>query len=420
MKIYRLDELVAYVREHSPFFKTLYARVPQAGAELTDLPILDQADYWDANGLKDNRILTGPQADGIVFKSGGTTGRPKFSIFTKAEWEAFTQTFARGLDRGGLHSGERVANLFYAGDLYASFLFILHSMDRAAHPPVQFPIGGGTSPASILKTVQEFQIDVLAGVPTTLLTLAEFYAANAAQYPGVRPVKVLFGGESMYADQRVRLQQIFPNIKIQSIGCASVDGGPLGYADLGCKPDEHRAFGRETILEIVDEVSDQPITGLGVAGRLVLTNLTRRLMPILRYPAGDRAEWLEPVDAPDRKFRLLGRSEEAARVGPVSVYFEDVRAFLQCHFANVAITQFQLLITHTGSRDRLTLRLVNEGSGTLGEAVRAEFHRERPMFADSVHAGLIHELAVEFITTRDLIANPRTGKLSRIIDRRTG
>ena len=60
--------------------------------------------------------------------------------------------------------------------------------------------------------------------------------------PGIN--RLLFGGESLYPDQRAILLSAFPNARAASIGYASVDAGLLGYADSACGPDEHRVFDR--------------------------------------------------------------------------------------------------------------------------------------------------------------------------------
>jgi phenylacetate-CoA ligase len=52
------------------------------------------------------------------------------------------------------------------------------------------------------------------------------------------------------------------------------------------------------------------------------------------------------------------------------------------------------------------------------ERVRAAVYRERPMFNDLLRDGLVHPLAIEWVEHGDLIVNPRTGKLRRIVDNR--
>jgi len=115
-----LKEIVENAKSHSPYYKLLYAN--SKFVNLSDLPITDQNKFWESN------VLTSDKRDGIVFKSGGSTGAPKYSYFTSLEWQSFTESFGMGIAEGILSDDDRVANLFYVGDLYASFLFIKDSL----------------------------------------------------------------------------------------------------------------------------------------------------------------------------------------------------------------------------------------------------------------------------------------------------
>ncbi|MFX5046192.1 hypothetical protein ABTC39_20460, partial [Acinetobacter baumannii] len=79
----------------------------------------------------------------------------------------------------------------------------------------------------------------------------------------------------------------FPNARIASIGCACVDAGLIGLSTPDCLADEHRVFEPETIVEIIDEATGEPIDEINRSGMLVVTSLTRTLMPLIRYPVGD-------------------------------------------------------------------------------------------------------------------------------------
>ena len=94
-----LGELLAFVRAHSPFYKDFYAAVPLGSTRLTDYPVLDSQRFWAANTVQDNQVFTAPVTEGITFKSGGTTGQPKYSVFTYAEWRSFTDAFGQGMRR---------------------------------------------------------------------------------------------------------------------------------------------------------------------------------------------------------------------------------------------------------------------------------------------------------------------------------
>src|ERR1044071_2809829 len=136
-----LQELVSFVRRNSPYYAELYRDVPEEISHITQLPIIDQTEYWAANTWRDNRLLTGPVGDAGVYKTGGTTGRPKLSPWTRSEHYDSTSAFGAGMVRAGLKPGHRVANLFRAGEMYGGFLYIEASLHNAPVDNVRLPIG---------------------------------------------------------------------------------------------------------------------------------------------------------------------------------------------------------------------------------------------------------------------------------------
>jgi phenylacetate-CoA ligase len=416
MKTYFLEEIIQFAREFSPYYRELYKG--SHSIVLSELPVTNQEDFWKS------RVLTNENPRGIVFKSGGSSGAPKFSYFTHDEWISFTKYFGEGMSKGILEDGDRVGNLFYVGDLYASFLFIKDSLqwiDPDFKSISQFPIAGATDFKNILQSIEEFNINVIVGVPSQILKLVEFFDQNRNSFPRVNIEKILFGGESLYEDQEIALKNIFPKVQTSSIGYASVDGGLLGFSSLDCEPSEHRVFDQATIIEIVDPDTNEVINEKGIVGKVLLTNLTRKLMPIIRYPAGDLAMWIEEAGENCRKFKLMGRSDEGARVGTITVYFDDTRKLVIDTLSEFSGIQFQMSIEHFENKDQLTLVISGhqlKGSGELVSRVESAFKREKKVYEDVLTKGLIHPLKVEFVEMNLMESNQRTGKLKRVIDKR--
>ncbi|WP_329201108.1 MULTISPECIES: phenylacetate--CoA ligase family protein [unclassified Streptomyces] len=433
MSAQQLPDLIRFARHNSPYYRDLYASLPPHADRLTDLPVIDQQDFWAANTLRDNRVLTGPLSEATVYKTGGTTGSPKFSVYTRDEWRTFVTSFGQGLVDAGLRPGHRVADLFYAGELYASFLFVLDSLAHAPVDNVRLPIGGGAPLESTIPTLRELSAQVLAGTPTTLCRLAEQVVSGGVRLDSVE--LLLFGGEALFEDQRRLLAAAFPRAEARSIGYASVDAGLLGRPVPGSDTRVHRPFSPYTVVEILDDATGEPVTEPGRPGRVVVTSLFRRLMPIIRFPAGDRAEW---TGTGPGHFRILGRAEEGVRVGPVSLYTQDVQNAVAAADTAGRVVGLQLVVRRWDGRDGLVLRLATapgddgassgassgacgepaDGLRTLAQAVLAELETARPLYPDSVRAGFVHPPTVEWARHRDLAVNPRTGKLVRVLDER--
>jgi phenylacetate-CoA ligase len=416
MQKWTLKEIIEHAKANSPYYSELYKGIDST--KLSDLPVVDQTSFWKSE------VVTSKDLDGIVFKSGGSTGSPKYSYFTNLEWAAFTEAMGQGMAEGIIEDGDKLANLFYAGDLYASFLFIkdsLQSIPVSKKKVSQFPIAGQTDDEQILKVLEEFSINTIIGVPSAMLTMLQKYAKNKSKYPKLKIEKMLFGGEALYDDQFKAIKEIFPEIKISSVGYASVDGGLLGFSSTDCANGEHRVLDGVHIIEIVNPDTGALIKEKNVAGKVLLTNLVRKLMPIIRYPAGDLAMWVEDENTANRKFKLQGRSDEAARLGTLSVYFEDTRVVIMKALSECSGVQFQMILKHYDHKDELTFKIAGQDlleTSKLKQAVLEAFIKDKSGYSDILKKGLIHPLKIDVVEMDKLETNTRTGKMKRVIDSR--
>ena len=413
----KLNELVQYARKNAPLYGALYLNLPEVVEDVTELPVIDHTSFWSANTIADNQVLTAPLTEAVVYKTGGSTGAPKFACYTRGEWDDFATDIGLDMASNGLRSGHRVANLFYAGELYASFMLFGQSLTSITMDTVRLPVAGSAPPEVIHQVLADFSVEVVMGTPTTLCRVANYLLEHDHQQTSVE--YLFFSGEPVFSDQRRLLLAAFPNAEICSLVYGSVDGGLIGHALRGPDQRVFRAPTRDAIIEILDDDTGEPIREPGRSGRLIKTDLRRRLMPILRYPVGDRAEWL---DFESGLFRLQGRHAEGVRLGPVTIYTEDVRRVANELTAADAIIGMQLVAYRADGRDGMVVRLAARPDFTGTEATGVEFvtrlNTSRPMIPEHVDAGMIHPVKVEWKRYNELAVNPRTGKLRAVIDER--
>lgn len=418
---YSPDELIVCARQRAPFYRRLYEGQPETPT-LADLPVVDLDAYWLAHAHNRREVLTETQQDGFVLNSSGTSGTPKFSYCAASEWEASVGLSARSFDEAGLQDGDRVTTLFATGSLYASLLFATESLKRIRAGVVQFPVGYSAAFADAARVIETFNINVLAGFPTHLLRVID--ALDAGKTDPARLEHIIYAGELFSPDQQASLRTRFPGLQIHSAGYASVEGGPIGYADAGCVGSEHRVYDGGTVVEILDEETGESIEEVGRSGRIVFTSLVRRLMPLIRFPTGDLAQWHEPTGQPNRKFSLLGRAGQGVRIATYNVGLSDVTAWLEPLREPYGIEHFQLVAAREGPLDCLTFRLVARASAQAltagGDQILRVFQEKRPDIQTAVEMGIIHPPRVEWIGRDQLIINERTGKMLAVVDRRKG
>lgn len=420
-----LRDIVCFVRKHSPYYAQLYQDTSRDtnGAKLRSLPLVDHRSYWIANTIgDDNTVRTGPLVDGVIFKTGGTTGNPKFTALNQAELQRTTTQLGSGLAAAGLQTGDRIANMFYAGELGGSFLLHVLSIMVSPTPAVHVPIGGLQDPTVTENLLVECGVTAILSTVTSLVRLAQYMLPRNKALPLIRAV--MFGGEALYPDQRKLLSSLFPNATFRGCIFGSMDGGVIGQAvgvaDVDDDPQVYQVQTASTIREIcADEEGHDVIIENGVQGDLVATSLTRRLTPVIRYPTGDRGEW---VDYSKGIFRVSGRGNIAIRLGPVSLDLSDLRRVIHDTLAPVAVTATQAVLTHVDGRDGMMILAVAQPSDGQESAKRflLALWRERPMLERHSELGLIGDIVLSFVPWEKLVISPRSGKTMDIVDRRLG
>ncbi|MFJ2365995.1 AMP-binding protein [Pseudomonas sp. NPDC087697] len=415
---YSFEEILSHSRKHSRYYKTHFRYLPEHHCTVEKLPLTIASDYWSGSAnLNTWPVLTGKTEDALIYKTGGSTGQEKLAAYTRTEWQNMVTHFGNALSEQ-LCDGDRVANLFFAGDLYASFLFIHDSLAHVGPSICEFPFAGKVDSADLATAVAEQQINVLAGVPAQLLRFAAYLIEQHCVLPQV--TTVLYGGESLFAAQLSMLAQVFPKARTASIGYACVDAGLVGASTRDCEVGEHRVFDGQTVVEIVDEHTHEVIEACNRPGQLIITNLTRKLMPLLCYPVGDRACWREPSGTPKRKFALLGRSEQSnrIRIGVASLFQEEMGEILQ-RLADC--WQWQLVIESVGVKDRMSLMWAPaQGSSSIEtktRAIHAALLGQYPEINQMIGNGQL-ECVVRPCTASALLLHPRSGKQRRIVDLR--
>lgn len=354
----------------------------------------------------------------LFFKSGGSTGDPKLSIFNYDDYHHQMRAAAYGLVAAGLDvKQDRCMNLFFAGGLYGgfvSFFTILEELEA-----VQFPMAGINDLEMVARTIISQKCNVLLGMPSYIIQL---FTHNAELFRKNRVVeKILYGGEHFNESQRRHFQKEFGVQIIRSSGYGSVDAGPIGYQCTHCTGAVHHLHSRLHILELLDLEADSPVAD-GEPGRVVLTSLARAGQKIERYDIGDLARAVKGTCECGRRsprFELLGRHGDVFRIG--TAFFNYGK------FVQITGEVFDF-----GGELQIVLR---SGENAKREELAIYLSQHQPHSVEQIRLGLLdnyadlHEivvqeklldLSVKYVDSASLQRTAGSGKLRRIIDERAG
>ncbi|MEA5115809.1 MAG: aldehyde dehydrogenase family protein [Geobacteraceae bacterium] len=417
----RLNRVLHVARMKSPFYRDRLPLQPLAGlAELSAIPVLEQGDFRSHLPPYGEGLLTGQLGNSISFSSGGTSGKPKFVYRTMAETRRNARGMAKSMALNLIGEGDIVANLFFAGNMWASFVSVNMALEEiGAHV---LPIGGHVPMENIISFLRSFKVDAALSIPSVLVGIAQYVEKHGITDLSIR--KIGYGGEHMPEATRRYVASVLNTELIRSASYAINDTGVAGYQCAHCTGSVHHVNEDLHILEIVDPETRRPLLP-GEAGDIVLTNIDRTLMPVIRYNVGDRGRMVEggcPCGRTTRRFELLGRSDEVVVIGADNVSIDAIAACveqvpgLSQYFAIYGKTKngMDLLAVRVESLEQLAETEKSALSGKLVETIL----REKPVIAANFVSGVIARPEVTVLAPGELPRNPRTGKIKRVVEER--
>lgn len=364
----RLDALLKYARERSPFYKELYADMGD-DYSLTDIPAVSKPELMARfdDVLTDQNITMeridaftqdldniGRMIDGkyLIFKTSGSTGNPAVVLYDKRNIDvssaiAAFRTFARKEDfRRFMKYGKKTAGVFADYGFYLACGMSRYLQLKMPRQRTKITVDVNAPEEEIIKQLNAFQPAMLSGYPSNLALLAGFEELN------INPDVVITGGELLTEEIRRKLTDKFGCYIQTHYSCT--EGG-----EIACECEERHLHINEdwVIVEPVD-ADNNPVPFGEMSDKVLITNLSNYIQPFIRYELTDRVIvhnekckcgrttlWLEIEGRTDDILEF----DNGVRVAPMSLYkvLEEVKT----------IRRFQLV---QRASDRVELRMISD------------------------------------------------------------
>ena len=315
-QIGKLRESLAYASRHSPFYRRQFSGC--AGFSIVDFQEFESLPFTTAQDLAGNPLefLSVSQSDVarvVTIRSSGTTGQPKRVFFDKADLDLTVDFFQHGMS-ALVQAGQRVLILMPGGMPGSVGDLLVEGLARMGaagivHGPVQ-------EPADALDEILAHRAECLVGIPVQVLSLVRHPESARIPRGFIRSVLLStdYVPESIVAEiQRTWGCRVYQHYGMTEMGygggveCDAQDGYHLREADL--------------LVEIVDPATGRKLPD-GVSGEVVVTTLTRRAMPLIRYRTSDMARILPeycPCGSSLRRLsKVQGRLANAAALGSLN------------------------------------------------------------------------------------------------------
>jgi phenylacetate-CoA ligase len=423
----RLRFVVGYVYERVPFYRQ---RLDEAGVDpkaFGGLKDLHQLPFTRKDHLRENYpfgLFAVPREEvARIHASSGTTGKPTVVGYTKKDLQVFAEVVARSLAAAGARPGMMLHNAYGYG-LFTGGLG-LHGGAEALGMTV-VPVSGGMTERQVML-IQDFRPEVISCTPSYAQTLAEAFRKRGVSPEALSLEYAVLGAEPWTEAIRKQVDEGLGVRSTNIYGLSEIIGPGVANECVEERQGSH-IWEDHFLPEVVDPDTGEPLPE-GKVGVLVLTNLTKEAMPLLRYWTGDLTFLTyEPCACGRTHVRMgpiLGRTDDMLIIRGVNVYPTQVEAVLLG--IPEVVPYYQIVVRREGTLDEAELKVeVSEeffreiGEKALSDEVIEADHRLHALKEKVAHK-IKDTIGVSMRVT--LLAPgqaPRSegGKLRRVLDLR--
>jgi phenylacetate-CoA ligase len=366
LQLYRLQSLVEWAYERSPFWKekldTAGVR-PAAMQRLTDLqrlPFLTKTELVAEQEAHPpyGTLLTGPPEVGVAYHhTSGTTGRTPFRVVESArDWAWGANAWARALYAFGLRETDVVYLPFGYGP-FIGFWGAHYGIQRIGATTVA---GGAQSSEGRIRQIIDIGATAIVATPSYAIRLGQVAAEMGIDLATETRVELsIHAGEpgpSIPATKAL-LEGIWGSRAGDFLGMTET-AGITAYQCDGQSGGLH--LSEDYFLEeVVDPVSLEPVSD-GEIGERVCTAFAIGLIPIIRYRTGDLVRRVPGATCPcGRTFDLylggvVGRADDMRVIRGTNVYPSAVEGVVR-QYAD--IREFRIVLTRANDLDEITVEV---------------------------------------------------------------
>ncbi|WP_018465789.1 phenylacetate--CoA ligase family protein [Calidithermus timidus] len=424
----RLREQVAYVYERVPFYRQA---LDERGLKPGDIRGLEDIHKLPFTRKKDLRetypfgLFAVPRHElARIHASSGTTGKPTVVGYTKGDLEIFAEVVARSLAAAGCEPGMMLHNAYGYG-LFTGGLGLHGGAEKLGM--IVVPVSGGMTERQIML-IQDFKPEVICCTPSYAQTLAEEFRKRGVSPEEISLKYAVLGAEPWTEAIRKSVDEGLGVKSTNIYGLSEIIGPGVSNEDVNERDGLSYIWEDHFYPEVVHPESGEVLPE-GEVGVLVLTTLTKKAMPVLRYWTGDLTYITREPAASGRTHarmaQIRGRTDDMLIVRGVNVYPTQIEAVLT-QIPEVA-PHYQIVLRRERTMDEVELKL--EVAEPFFREVGAQMLSDEVVEADHRLSALRDKVAHKIkdnigVSVKVTLLSPGTaprsegGKLKRVADLR--
>ena len=291
-----------------------------------------------------------------IHASSGTTGKPTVVGYTAGDIDVWTQLMARSIYAAGGRPGD-VAHVAYGYGLFTGGLGAHYGAERLGCTVV--PVSGGQTERQV-TLIADFEPRIILVTPSYCLNLIDEMERRGMDPASCSLEVGIFGAEPWTGELRSEIESRLGMDAVDIYGLSEVMGPGVAQECVETK-DGPTLWEDHFYPEIIDPDTGE-VLGDGSFGELVLTALTKRGQPVIRYRTRDLTRLLPPTARTMRRIqRVTGRSDDMLIVRGVNVFPSQIEA--EVLKVDGLTPHFQIHVDRSANLAALTVRVERDPAG---------------------------------------------------------
>ena len=404
LQLARLREILGHAYANVAHYRHAFERAGVGPDDLRDLTDLARFPFLTKADLRDNYpfgLFAVPRSEVVrVHASSGTTGKPTVVGYTAGDIDVWSRLMARSIYAAGGRPGD-VAHIAYGYGLFTGGLGAHYGAETLGCMVV--PVSGGQTERQV-TLILDFEPRVILVTPSYCLNLIDEMESRGIDPRSCSLEVGIFGAEPWSDELRAEIESRLGIHAVDIYGLSEVMGPGVAQECVETK-DGPTLWEDHFYPEIVDPGTGEPLPD-GDFGELVLTALTKRGQPVIRYRTRDLTRLLPGTARPMRRIeRISGRSDDMLIVRGVNVFPSQIEA--EVLKVDGLTPHFQIEVDRSGNLAQLTVRVERSPSA----------HRPEDDLADELAGHVKGNIGVTVdVVVAEPGAVPRSaGKAQRVV-----
>lgn len=392
----KIKKALIYAKENTEYYKNIDCN------NIENNKVINKKTYVENTYPNSKNMEADCKTAKFVFSTSGTTNNPQYIIRDIEDINYQINDYI-GLD---INENDRILNLFWGG-IWG--VYTTNNLTLAKTKSTIIPYGGNniSNLEQLDKVIRDLNINTIFGVPSTITYLCKYYSEKD-NIPNI--TKIFCLGEKMDIKTYEYIKSVFKDVNIKTkYGCMESAG--IGYQCSNLNCNEYHIFDNRYV-EIINPETEE-ICKEKEIGKIIVTTLNERLVPLVRYDTGDIGyiENRKCSCGNHKVLTILNRNDDEFIVA--SVHISKKTLYNIIDELNSTKENYQVEIDKYNNLDRITINYENENLDI--NSISSKIYKENPDLLEVINNHKMNDILFKKI---NIEKNKISGKSNKFIDRR--